>query len=163
MVEVPSHGQWAALVAWGPHAVADGPSVVAPVGTEHFIPRADVEPLEYAVRGVRYTSTPELVVNRPGWLRRATPGVRQVPGQLRATPHPTSAAGGGDSLELTFLDELRSLRVVLHYRMPAELDVVERWVSVFNDGSDELRLHQHDSAGFVVPTANGASVQVSLG
>ena len=47
--------------------------------------------------------------------------------------------------------------------MPAGLDVVERWVSVFNDGSDEVRLHQHDSAGFVVPTANGALVRYLWG
>ena len=40
VVEVPDHGQWAALVAWGPHAVAEGPSTIAPTGTEHFLPSA---------------------------------------------------------------------------------------------------------------------------
>lgn len=150
VVEIPEHGLWAALVAWGPHGVADGPSIIAPVGTEHFLPRADVEPLEYAVRGVRYTSPTELVVSGPD-------------GSDELRPTFTGATGGGDSLELTFADELRGLRVVLHYRMPADLDVVERWVSVHNDGSDQLRLHQHDSAGFVIPTTNGAIVRYLWG
>ncbi|MDX6260875.1 MAG: alpha-galactosidase, partial [Kribbellaceae bacterium] len=126
VVEVPSHGQWASLVAWGPHAVADGPSLVAPVGTEHFLPRADVEPLEYGVKGVRYTGAPDLVVTGSD-------------GSDELRPLFVDSAQGDDSLELTFLDELRAVRVVLHYRMPVGLDVVERWVSVHNDGADELR------------------------
>jgi alpha-galactosidase len=150
VVEVPAHGQWAALVAWGPHAVADGPSLLAPVGTEHFLPRADVEPLEYGVKGVRYTGVPELVVSGPD-------------GSDELRPVFVDSAQGDDSLELTFLDELRSVRVVLHYRMPAGLDVVERWVSVHNDGADELRLLRHESAGFVVPTSDGAVVNYLWG
>jgi alpha-galactosidase len=150
VVEVPAHGLWASLAAWGPHAVAEGPSTIAPIGTEHFLPRADVEPLEYAVKGVRYTSPAELVVSGPD-------------GSDELRPIFTGAAGGGDSLELTFTDELRGLRVVLHYRMPSGLDVVERWVSVHNDGSDHLTLHQHESAGFVIPTTNGALVRYLWG
>lgn len=150
VVEVPAHGQWASLVAWGPHAVAEGPSTVAPVGTEHFIPRSDVEPLEYAVRGVRYTSQADLVVSGPD-------------GSDELRPVFTGSVQLDDSLELTFADELRSLRLVLHYRMPVDLDVVERWVSVHNDGSEQLTLHQHDSAGFVIPTESGAVVRYLWG
>ncbi|GAA1600863.1 alpha-galactosidase [Kribbella sancticallisti] len=178
VVEVPSHGRWASLVAWGPHAVADGPSTVAPVGTEHFLPRADVEPLEYAVRGVRYTSPAELVVSGPDGSDELRPVFTEATGSTAAAreaastspgaavlasvnaPTPTPVgAGGGDSLELTFVDSLRSLRLVLHYRMPADQDVVERWVSVFNDGSEQLTLHHHDSAGFVIPTLSGALIR----
>ncbi|WP_432940097.1 alpha-galactosidase [Kribbella sp. CA-253562] len=146
VVGVPEHGQWASLVAWGPQAVADGPSLTEPVGTEHFLPRADVEPLEYAVRGVRYTSPTELVVSGPD-------------GSDECRPVFAGAVQDEDRLELTFADAVRSVRVVLHYRMPADLDVVERWVAVHNDGSDELRLHEHDSAGFVIPTTGGAVIR----
>jgi alpha-galactosidase len=146
VVRVPEHGQWASLVAWGPQAVADGPSLTEPVGTEHFLPRADIEPLEYAVRGVRYTSPAELVVSGPD-------------GSDECRPVFVNAVQDDDELELTFADPLRSVRVVLHYRMPAELDVVERWVAVHNDGPEELRLHEHDSAGFVIPTSEGAVIR----
>ncbi|WP_433160970.1 alpha-galactosidase [Kribbella sp. CA-247076] len=135
VVGVPEHGRWVELVAWGPHAVADGPSTVAPVGTEHFLPRADVEPLEYAVRGVRYTAPTELVVSGPDGSD-----------ELRPT---FVGEQSGDELRLEFRDHVRSVRLVLHYRMVG--DAVERWVSVHNDGSDELTLHRHDSAAFVIP------------
>ncbi|WP_328327522.1 alpha-galactosidase [Kribbella sp. NBC_00382] len=150
VVEVPTHGQWAALVAWGPHAIAEGPSLLAPIGTEHFIPRADVEPLEYGVKGVRYTTAPDLVVTGPD-------------GSDELRPLFVDSVEGDDSLELTFLDEQRSVRVVLHYRMPAGLDVVERWVAVHNEGADEVSLKRHDSAGFVVPTSDGAVVNYLWG
>lgn len=187
VVEVPPHGQWAALVAWGPHAVADGPSVVAPVGTEHFVPRADVEPLEYAPKGVRYTSTPDLVVTGPdgsdelrplfvsatrpalaGGSATPMPAGRAAPAPVTLQGEPAEAgsggaAVGGDSLELTFVDGVRGVRVVLHYRMPVGLDVVERWVSVHNDGAEQLNLRRHESAGFVVPTSGGAVVRYLWG
>jgi alpha-galactosidase len=151
------------LVAWGPRAVADGPSTVAPVGNEHFLPRADVEPLEYAVRGVRYASPTDLVVSGPDGSDELRPVFADAnqPDADSATAAPSAA--GGDSLDLTFVDALRSLRLVLHYRMPSDLDVVERWVSVHNDGTDELTLHQHNSAGFVVPTSNGATISYLWG
>jgi alpha-galactosidase len=145
VVEVPEHGRWASLVAWGPHAVADGPSTVAPAGTVHFLPEADVEPLEYAVRGVRYAAPTELVVSGPD-------------GNDECRPVFVSGAQEDDDLELTFADELRSLRLVLHYRMPADLDVVERWVSVHNEGTADFTLHHHDSAGFVIPTVSGGQL-----
>ncbi|WP_350274030.1 alpha-galactosidase [Kribbella sp. HUAS MG21] len=132
VVGVPEHGQWAQLVAWGPQ---DGGAPVTVVGTEHFVPRADVEPLEYAVRGVRYTSPVELVVSGPDGSDELRPVFVE--------------AREGDGLELEFADVVR---VVLHYRMVG--DVVERWVSVRNDGPDELVLHRHDSAAFVVPVGN---------
>ena len=136
VVGVPDHGRWAELVAWGPYAVAEGPSTVAPAGTEHFLPRADVEPLEYAVRGVRYAGPVDLVVSGPDGSD-----------ELRPT---FAGVQAGDELQLEFFDELRAVWVVLHYRMVG--DLVERWVSVHNDGADALTLHRHDSAGFVVPT-----------
>ncbi|GAA0618766.1 alpha-galactosidase [Kribbella sandramycini] len=138
VVGVPDHGQWAQLVAWGPHAVAGGPSVVAPVGTEHFLPRADVEPLEYAVRGVRYAAPVDLVVSGPDGSDELRPLF--------------VAAVEEAGLELVFADAVRGVRLSLHYRV--EGDVVERWVAVGNDGADALVLHQHDSAGFTVPSGN---------
>ncbi|HET6743647.1 MAG TPA: alpha-galactosidase [Kribbella sp.] len=132
VVGVPDHGQWAQLVAWGPH---DGLAPVEIVGTEHFVPRPDVEPLEYAVRGVRYTAPVDLVVSGPD----GTDEFRPVFVDARDDEH----------LQLEFFD---TIRVVLHYRMVG--DVLERWVTVQNDGADDLTLHRHDSAGFVVPVGN---------
>ncbi|WP_344143954.1 alpha-galactosidase [Kribbella yunnanensis] len=139
VVGVPAHGEWAQLVAWGPHAVADGPSTVAPVGTEHFLPRADVEPLEYAARGVRYAAPVDLVVSGPD-------GVDEL------RPVFVNGVDGEDSLELNFADPVRRVRLTLNYRV--EGDAVERWVAVSNDDDDVLTLHRHDSAGFVVPGGN---------
>ncbi|HZX05438.1 alpha-galactosidase [Kribbella sp.] len=133
VVGVPDHGQWAQLVAWGP---GDGGAPVEVVGTEHFVPRADVEPLEYAVRGVRYTSPVELVVSEPD-------------GSDELRPVFTEAIESADELQLVFVDVVR---LVLHYRMVG--DVVERWVSLANEGTAELTLHRHDSAAFVVPVGN---------
>ncbi|MFI6677802.1 alpha-galactosidase [Kribbella sp. NPDC050470] len=135
VVGVPDHGGWAELVAWGPHAVAEGPSTLAPEGTEHFLPRADIQPLEYAARGIRYGAPVDLIVagaDGSDELRPTFAGVRE-----------------GGELQLEFKDEVRSVWVVLHYRMVG--DVVERWVSVHNDGADGLILYRHGSAGFVIP------------
>ena len=148
VVGVPDHGGWAELLAWGPHAVAEGPSIVAPVGTEHFLPRADVEPLEYAVRGVRYAAPMELVVS-------ASDGSDEL------RPVFADATAAGDELELVFVDELRAVRVTLHYRVVG--DAVERWIAVHNGGSEELTLHRHDSAAFVVPTEHGATIRYLWG
>jgi alpha-galactosidase len=91
----------------------------------------------------------------------STPGAASASGAAPASQ--PGAAGGGDGLELVFFDDVRNVRIVLHYRVPAGLDVVERWVSVYNDGADELRLVRHDSAGFVVPTSDGAVVNYLWG
>jgi alpha-galactosidase len=131
VVGVPDDGGWAQLIAWGPH---DALAPIEVVGTEHFLPRADVEPLEYAVRGVRYTAPVDLVVSGSD-------------GSDELRPVFTGSTSDDDSLELEFVDG--GVRLVLHYRVLA--DVVERWISVHNDGTDELTLHRHDSAGFVVP------------
>jgi alpha-galactosidase len=124
------------------------------MGEVHFLTEADAAPLEYAVRGVRYANPTELVVGGPD-------------GSDECRPIFVDAAQSGDTLELTFADELWSLRVVLHYRMPADLDVVERWVTVHNDGvhndGSDLTLHEHASAGFFVPTTNGAVIRYLWG
>ncbi|MER7249530.1 alpha-galactosidase [Kribbella sp. NPDC000426] len=143
VVGVPSHGQWAQLVAWGPH---DGLAPVEIAGTEHFVPRADVEPLEYAVRGVRYTSPVDLIVSGPDGSDELRPIFDEA-----ATGEPGAVAPGTE-LQLVFRDAVRTVRVSLHYLVVG--DVVERWVSVGNDGTDGLTLHRHDSAGFVVPAGN---------
>jgi alpha-galactosidase len=139
VVGVPDHGQWAQLVAWGPHPVEI-------VGTEHFVPRADVEPLEYAVRGVRYTAPVDLVVSRADGSDELRPVFDEA-----ATAEPGNVSPGTE-LQLVFRDGVRRVRVGLHYLVVG--DVVERWVSVGNDGADDLTLHRHDSAGFVVPVGN---------
>jgi alpha-galactosidase len=182
-VGVPSHGRWAQLVAWGPH---DSLAPIEIAGTEHFVPRADVEPLEYAVRGIRYTAPVDLVISgpdgsdelrplfttanhpaTPGSHARAVSGVNPAGGQLTPRMQGVEAATGGvdpsdgpeedeaaavGELQLEFVDDVGGVRLVLQYRMVG--DVLERWVSVCNDGTDELTLHRHDSAGFVVPSGN---------
>jgi alpha-galactosidase len=130
-------------VAWGPH---DGLAPVEVVGTEHFLPRADVEPLEYAVRGVRYAAPVDLVVSGSDGSDELRPVF-----DASATSEPGDVLPGTE-LQLVFRDAARGVRVGLHYLVVG--DVVERWVSVGNDGTDQLTLHRHDSAGFVVPGGN---------
>jgi alpha-galactosidase len=139
VVGVPEHGGWAELVSWGP---AD----VAPTGEVHFLPEADLAPLEYAAHGVRYGAPAELVV-----------------AGAECRPVFTGAREGDGTLVLEFADPVLELRLELHYRMPAGLDVVERWTEVHNDGSADLVLRAHDSAGFVVPTVNGARLRYLYG
>ncbi|WP_020390414.1 alpha-galactosidase [Kribbella catacumbae] len=150
VVGVPDHQQWAQLLAWGPHGVEDGPSNLSPTGRLDFLTEADTEPLEYAVRGVRYANPTELVVSGPA-------------GSDESRPVFVDSVEGNGTLDLIFVDPLTSLRLILHYRMLAQLDVVERWVSIHNDGETELTLHHHDSAAFVVPTDNGAVIRYLWG
>ena len=143
VVGVPEHGLWAQLVAWGP---GDGGAPVSVVGIEHFVPRADLEPLEYGIRGVRYTAPVELVVSGPDGSAELRPVFSESSTEASRDVLP------GTELELVFQDAVRGVRVGLHYLVVG--DVVERWVSVGNDGAVELLLQRHDSAAFVIPVGN---------
>lgn len=144
-VAVPDHGRWLELVAWGPHGVSDGPSPVGYDGPVPFLTKGDAAPVEYATETDRPFAGADLVVG------------------TRSAFQFSEAAAHGQHLEVTFADPVNGLRAVLHYRIPAGTDVVERWVELTNDGPEPLRLARAGSAGFCVPTPHGARISYQWG
>ncbi|MEU6998030.1 alpha-galactosidase [Nonomuraea sp. NPDC046570] len=61
------------------------------------------------------------------------------------------AVESDDELELVLRDAAHGLRVSLHLRCPEGGDVIERWVSVANEGAAAVRLHRLDSGSWVLP------------
>lgn len=62
---------------------------------------------------------------------------------------------GTHDLELAFRDRVHPLRVVLHYRVREDSDVIERRVTVRNDGDTPVRLLRADSAAWTLPALPG--------
>ncbi|GAA4263269.1 alpha-galactosidase [Dactylosporangium darangshiense] len=144
-VAVPPHGRWLELVAWGPHGVSDGPSPVGYEGPVPFLTKGDGAPVEYATETDRPFAGADLVV------------------RTRASFEFQDATATQDRLAVSFADPVNGLRAVLHYRIPAGTDVVERWVELTNEGTEPLRLARAGSAGFCVPTPHGARISYQWG
>ncbi|PYC69311.1 alpha-galactosidase [Micromonospora arborensis] len=144
-VTVPAHGRWLELVAWGPHGVSDGPSPVAYDGPVPFLTAGDAAPIEYATDADRPFSGADLVIETPAGERR----VGFVHTDVRVD-------ADGRELAVDFADAVTGLRATVHYRVPADTDVVQRWVELTNDGTDPLRVVRAGSGGFCVPTPHGA-------
>ncbi|MGW4234872.1 alpha-galactosidase [Streptomyces sp. NPDC004980] len=62
---------------------------------------------------------------------------------------------GVHELELAFRDRLHPLRTVLHYRVREDSDVIERRITVRNDGDESVRLLRADSAAWSLPALPG--------
>jgi alpha-galactosidase len=135
--------RWLELVAWGPHGVEDGPSALANLGEVHFITDADAAPVEYAPRGLRPFSGPDLVVGPVGGAREAW--------------WVFDGEDEGDGLRLAFRDEVTGLRAVLCYSGVPGTDVLRRWVELANDGPDVLEVERWGSAGVCVPTGESGA------
>lgn len=153
-VGVPDHGRWAELIGWGPTGQSHGPSTAAQSGQVNFVTAAEFAPVEYAVRGVRFTGPTELVV-------AGSDGSDECQPLFISADYDVGDAA--ETLDLSFADPQVPLRVALHYRMPVGLDVVERSVSVTNNGTDPFALYTHDSAAFVAPTLGGARLRYLWG
>jgi alpha-galactosidase len=149
-VAVPDHGRWLELVAWGPHGISDGPSPVGYDGPVPFLTKGDAAPVEYATDADRpFTGADLMVATRAAFAY--------------ADATADTGTGGDDRLAVTFADPVTGLRAVLHYRIPAGTDVVERWVELSNPGPEPLRLVRAGSAGFCVPTPHGARLSYQWG
>ncbi|WP_194892807.1 alpha-galactosidase [Catenulispora pinisilvae] len=150
-VEVPDHGRWAELSAWGPRGVEDGPSPLAGHGRTPFRTAADAAPAEYLPFGLRPFGGAELDVRRPGGERGSW---WQFAGE-----QPTEGAG----LRLAFLDDLLGLEAVLCYETVPDTDVIRRWVELTGVGADDLLLARLDSAAVNIPVPGGARLTYLVG
>jgi alpha-galactosidase len=59
--------------------------------------------------------------------------------------------GEQPGLAITLADRYYPLRLILHYRLHADLDLIERWVTVLNDGDAPVLLERIYSAQWHVP------------
>jgi alpha-galactosidase len=133
------------LVAWGPHGVSDGPSPFGFHGRVQYMLPGDVAAVEYAPDGLRPFLGADLAVAGPPLTWRL------------------DAVVPSDGLEATFVDELTGLRVVLRWRFVPGTDVVERWAVVHNAGAAPVVLTRLGSAGYCVPTPDGATLSYLCG
>jgi len=139
-------GSWLELVAWGPHGVSDGPSPLDFHGKVQYMAAGDVAAVEYVPDGLRPFLGPDLVLaTRSTYWELA--GVAEVAGGLRAT----------------FADRVSGLRAETHYRFAPGTDVIERWVTLHNDGPAEVSVVELGSAGYCVPTPAGARLTYLCG
>ncbi|MBR7832092.1 alpha-galactosidase [Actinospica durhamensis] len=150
-VEVPEHGRWAELSAWGPIGVEDGPSPLAGHGRTPFRTAADAAPAEYLPFGLRPFGGAELDVRRPGGER----------GSWWTFAGERSADAG--ELRLAFADEQLGLEAELCYRVVPGTDVIRRWVELANTGEGDLLAHRLDSAAVNVPVSAGARLTYLVG
>lgn len=150
-VEVPEHGSWAELSAWGPIGVEDGPSPLAGHGRTPFRTAADAAPAEYLPFGLRPFGGAELDVRRPGGERGSW-----------WTFTGERPAGEGE-LRLAFTDAQLGLEAVLCYRVVPGTDVIRRWVELANTGDGDLLLSRLDSAAVNVPVPGGARLTYLVG
>jgi alpha-galactosidase len=137
---------WLSLYAWGPHDVSAGPSPLDFHGRVQFMTAGDVTAVEYATDGLRPFLGADLVLD------------------ARSSSWDFGSVDlDGDGLRATFLDPVTGLRAVQCYRFAPGTDVIERWVTLHNDGSASLGVLELGSAGFNVPTPHGARLTYLCG
>ncbi|MEW2567426.1 alpha-galactosidase [Streptomyces sp. NPDC047070] len=136
---------------WGPRiALADVEALAAGPGPEYWAFEATLDGHEeYPVEGGPRFVRPALSVRTSE--RRGT--------EWRFEGYETGGADGegaegvgGDELRLRFSDS--GLGITLHYRMRAGTDVVERWVTLANEGP-ALEVLRADSATWTLPQRDG--------
>jgi alpha-galactosidase len=140
---------------WGA-PVADGvPPWSEPTRFPQYRLPADVAPLEYATAGQRQTAFSELLIDRGDSLTGATWLAETT--QIRFDPE----AG---SLSVPFRDETGELRLTLHTATTPTTDVVRRWVSLENLGTQRsVELRRAFSAGWPLPVGQRARVNYLAG
>jgi alpha-galactosidase len=68
-----------------------------------------------------------------------------------------------DGLELRLRDATRAIAVTLHYRVRHDFDIIERWVSVTNEGAEDARVLRADSGRWLMPDLPGYRVSTVRG
>lgn len=101
-------------------------------------PVMDVTAEEYPVHGQFRSKEQCLAV-------RFADGSREV--RVEVTGHEIR----GDELVVTMADPIRHLAIALHYRVLTDLDLIERWAVIRNDGPDPWVVESVASAQFHVP------------
>jgi alpha-galactosidase len=116
---------------------------------------ADVAPLEYATAGQRHTAFSELLIDRGDSLVGATWTAQTA--QIRYAPDATA-------LSTPFVDETGELRLTLHIATSPTTDVVRRWITVENLGSERtVELPRAFSAGWALPVGQRARAHYLAG
>ena len=111
-------------------------------GYDHFIPE------EYpGYAGVKYID-PALKVTFPDGVRDVV--LTFVDFITTASPQPT--------LALRFKDSAYPLQVTLHYRIHEEYDLIERWVTLENLGTDAIHVERVFSAKWTMPPGDDYSL-----
>ena len=111
-------------------------------GYDHFIPE------EYpGYAGVKYID-PALKVTFPDGVRDVV--LTFVDFITTASPQPT--------LALRFKDSAYPLQVTLHYRIHEEYDLIERWVTLENLGTDAVHVERVFSAKWTMPPGDDYSL-----
>ena len=111
-------------------------------GYDHFIPE------EYpGYAGVKYID-PALKVTFPDGVRDVV--LTFVDFITTASPQPT--------LALRFKDSVYPLQVTLHYRIHEEYDLIERWVTLENLGTDAIHVERVFSAKWTMPPGDDYSL-----
>ena len=111
-------------------------------GYDHFIPE------EYpGYAGVKYID-PALKVTFPDGVRDVV--LTFVDFTTTASPQPT--------LALRFKDSVYPLQVTLHYRIHEEYDLIERWVTLENLGTDAIHVERVFSAKWTMPPGDDYSL-----
>ncbi|MFJ8618412.1 alpha-galactosidase [Streptomyces clavifer] len=136
-------------VAWGPRLT---PAQAAELATAPAVPASSFEGTsgvgeELPVDGGARYGPPSLQVRFADGSR----AFEWQPEEHRVhRPEP-----GVHELRLAFRDRLHPLRTVLHYRVREDSDVIERHVTVRNDGDRPVRLLRADSAAWSLPALPG--------
>jgi alpha-galactosidase len=129
-----THCYWGAKL----HGESDYPLPVTPKDWASFNPTTHLTPEEYpAYAGLRYIE-PTLMVTFADGVRDAV---------LRFD----SAKIEGDHLQIIMQDAHYPLVVTLHYRAHEAHDLLERWVSVTNNGTDPITIQRIFSAQWHLP------------
>jgi len=119
-------------------------------GPVPFLTAGDAAPIEYATDAARPFTGADLIVST-------------ATGDRRVDLAFVTADAAPDRLAVTFEDPVTGLRADIHYAVPADTDVVRRWVELTNTGAAPLRLVRAGSAGFCVPTPHGARISYQWG
>ncbi|GAA0382297.1 alpha-galactosidase [Acrocarpospora corrugata] len=130
---------------WGPRlpvaALAETTRFPAPRLMASFRDPYDIDEI-LPVDGGRRWGVPSLRVSYPGGVRSvelAFAGVEQE----------------ADALEIVLRDVGYGLRVGVHLRCAEGTDVVERWVTVRNEGAEAVQVGRLDSGSWVIPEMYG--------
>ncbi len=124
---------------WGPRLAPGDVPRHAPSRVPPYDLPLEVEE-ELPVDGGLRWGPPSLQVRFPG-------GVRGL--DLKLTGDTIVAEKGGSRLELTLADSHYPLRVILHYRVREDSDVIERWVTLRSEVA--VQISRLDSGSWLLP------------
>ena len=70
---------------------------------------------------------------------------------LEYESYTTSKSGGFDQLSITLKDTYYPIKVISHYRIIKEYDIIEKWIEVINVGKDIIKIENAKSGSLWLP------------